>query len=48
MKPIKGLTALIPAIGAVDAFTRGLAIDLAPVRVNSVFPGLVNTEVSVS
>ncbi|PAV24045.1 short-chain dehydrogenase [Pyrrhoderma noxium] len=43
-KPIKGLTTLIPAIGAVDAFTRGLAIELAPVRVNCVFPGLVNTE----
>ena len=31
----------------VDALTRGLAIDLAPVRVNSVCPGMVLTEVSM-
>ncbi|KLO18612.1 NAD(P)-binding protein [Schizopora paradoxa] len=30
--------------GAVDALTRGLAVDLAPVRVNVVCPGLVKTE----
>lgn len=47
-KPIKGMTPMISAIGAVDTFTRGLALELAPVRVNAVFPGLVDTEVSVS
>lgn len=43
-KPIKGMTPMISAIGAVDTFTRGLALELAPVRVNAVFPGLVDTE----
>ena len=32
--------------GSVDALTRGLAIDLAPVRVNAVAPGIVDTPVS--
>ena len=27
--------------GAVDGLTRGLAVDLAPVRVNVIAPGLV-------
>ena len=31
--------------GAVDSMARGLAVDLAPVRVNVVSPGLVLTEV---
>ena len=33
-------------IGSVDALTRGLAVDLAPIRVNVVCPGFVKTEVS--
>lgn len=32
-------------LGSVDAITRGLAVDLAPIRVNVVCPGLVKTEV---
>lgn len=31
--------------GAVGAYTRGLAVDMAPIRVNSVCPGAVKTEV---
>lgn len=31
--------------GAVDSLARGLAVDLAPLRVNVVSPGLVRTEV---
>jgi len=30
--------------GARDALTRGLAVELAPVRVNAISPGLVDTE----
>jgi NAD(P)-dependent dehydrogenase (short-subunit alcohol dehydrogenase family) len=30
--------------GAVEAFTRGAAVDLSPVRVNSVSPGAIKTE----
>ena len=44
-KPFPGLALGISAAGAIDAFTRGLALDLAPLRVNAVFPGLVKTEV---
>ena len=33
--------------GAVDAYTRALAFEMAPIRVNSVCPGAVMTEVSV-
>ena len=47
-KPIPGVSVGISATGAIDAFTRGLAVDLAPIRVNSVFPGLVDTEVNIS
>lgn len=32
-------------MGAVEAATRGLAVDLAPLRVNVVSPGAVKTEV---
>lgn len=31
--------------GAVDTLGRGLAVDLAPVRVNVIAPGVVKTEV---
>ena len=33
-------------LGATDSVVRGLAVDLAPIRVNSISPGLVRTEVS--
>jgi NAD(P)-dependent dehydrogenase (short-subunit alcohol dehydrogenase family) len=35
-------------IGAVDSVTRGLAVDLAPLRVNMICPGYVVTEVSLA
>ncbi|KAJ1305395.1 hypothetical protein OPQ81_000410 [Rhizoctonia solani] len=31
--------------GALEASTRGLAVDLKPIRVNTIAPGLVNTEI---
>lgn len=42
-KPFVGLHALAAANGAVEALTRALALELAPVRVNAVAPGLVDT-----
>lgn len=43
-KPAKGWT-LIAAWGSgVEGITRGLAVDLAPIRVNMVSPGAVHTE----
>lgn len=38
-------TMLTSITGAVDALTRALAIELAPIRVNIVAPGAVETEV---
>ena len=45
-KPSPKWSLIIGAAGAVDALARGLAVDLAPIRVNVVSPGSVDTEVS--
>ncbi|EJD52255.1 short-chain dehydrogenase/reductase SDR, partial [Auricularia subglabra TFB-10046 SS5] len=44
VKPGKGWSLAAGMAGAVDAVTRGLAVDLAPIRVNGVAPGYVKTE----
>lgn len=43
-KPGPGWSGMIAAVGGIECFTRGLAVDLAPVRVNCVAPGAVDTE----
>jgi NAD(P)-dependent dehydrogenase (short-subunit alcohol dehydrogenase family) len=43
-RPMKGWTLLASITGAMESFTRALAIDLAPIRVNLVSPGAVRTE----
>lgn len=43
-KPRKGWSLAAGMMGAVDSLTRGLAVDLAPIRVNTVSPGVVKTE----
>lgn len=43
-KPQPGWSIMIAAAGAVEALTRGLALDLSPLRVNAVSPGAVHTE----
>ncbi|EJD02541.1 NAD-binding protein [Fomitiporia mediterranea MF3/22] len=43
-KPSKGWSLVAGIMGAADSLTRGLAVDLAPIRVNVVGPGLVKTE----
>jgi len=43
-RPAKGSTMSTAIAGAVEHLTRGLAVDLAPIRVNAVTPGLVDTE----
>lgn len=43
-KPSKGRSAMIGAVSGIEGFTRGLAVDLAPVRVNCVSPGAIRTE----
>lgn len=43
-RPMKGWAVLNGAAGGIQPLTRGLAIDLKPVRVNCVTPGFVRTE----
>ena len=45
VRPIANFSVISGISGAVDSMTRGLALDLAPVRVNVVSPGFVLTEV---
>ncbi|KAL5489714.1 hypothetical protein ACEPAI_4546 [Sanghuangporus weigelae] len=44
VKPRKGWSLAAGLMGAVDSVTRGLAVDLAPIRVNVISPGAVKTE----
>ena len=48
VRPIPGYAVQVGVAGAIDSMTRGLAVDLAPVRVNVVSPGLVLTEVRLN
>ena len=43
-KPLKGMPIVTASAMAAEGLTRGLAVDLAPVRVNCVCPGLIETE----
>jgi NAD(P)-dependent dehydrogenase (short-subunit alcohol dehydrogenase family) len=42
-RPHKGWVIAASVCGAVEALTRSLALDLAPIRVNAVSPGIVRT-----
>jgi NAD(P)-dependent dehydrogenase (short-subunit alcohol dehydrogenase family) len=44
LRPKKGWTIAASICGATEALTRALAVELAPIRVNTVCPGLVKTE----
>ena len=48
LRPMPRAGVLIGIVGSIDALARGLAIDLAPIRVNAICPGAVDTEVSSS
>ena len=43
-RPVAGWTAPTSVCGAMEALTRALAVELAPIRVNAVRPGLVRTD----
>ena len=43
-RPMKGAPLVTAVAGAMEHLTRGLATDLAPVRVNAVCPGLILTD----
>lgn len=42
-RPLPGASVATASCGAVEAFARSLAVDLAPIRVNTIQPGLVDT-----
>jgi NAD(P)-dependent dehydrogenase (short-subunit alcohol dehydrogenase family) len=42
-RPQPGWSVAVSVLGAVDALTRALAVELAPVRVNAVCPGVVRS-----
>jgi NAD(P)-dependent dehydrogenase (short-subunit alcohol dehydrogenase family) len=42
-RPAKGGAVSAGAVAAVEGMTRALALDLAPIRVNAVAPGLIDT-----
>jgi NAD(P)-dependent dehydrogenase (short-subunit alcohol dehydrogenase family) len=42
-RPRKGWTVAASICGAMEAFTRALAVELAPIRVNAVSPGFVRS-----
>jgi NAD(P)-dependent dehydrogenase (short-subunit alcohol dehydrogenase family) len=44
-RPRKGAAISTAMAGAVEHLTRGLAVELSPIRVNAVCPGLIHTEV---
>jgi len=44
VKPFPKMTIAGALTGAIDAVVRALAVDLAPIRVNCISPGAVNTE----
>jgi len=43
-RPPKGGAVMVAMLGAIEYLTRGLAVDLAPIRVNAVCPGLIMTD----
>jgi NAD(P)-dependent dehydrogenase (short-subunit alcohol dehydrogenase family) len=43
LKPTPGMIAVAATNAAVDAVTAGLAVELAPVRVNAISPGTIDT-----
>jgi len=43
-RPMKGAPLATMVAGAIEHLTRALAVDLAPVRVNAVCPGIVLSE----
>ncbi|QRW26283.1 Enoyl-(Acyl carrier protein) reductase [Rhizoctonia solani] len=47
-RPIPGWGLVSGLAGAVESSTRGLAIDLKPIRINTICPGLVDTELFAS
>ncbi|UOQ69910.1 SDR family oxidoreductase [Hymenobacter volaticus] len=48
LRPGKGWAVAASICGAIEALTRALAVELAPIRVNAVVPGVVKTDIWAS
>lgn len=48
LKPRPGFSPFLATAGGKEAFVKGLALDMAPVRVNLVHPGAIDTELLMS
>ena len=42
-RPVPGIAIIAAAVGAVESMTRALALELAPIRVNALVPGYIDT-----
>ncbi|MBW4694231.1 MAG: SDR family oxidoreductase [Lyngbya sp. HA4199-MV5] len=42
-RPIPGMTMAATAVGGIEAMSRALALELAPIRVNAIAPGYIDT-----
>ncbi|MCU0565709.1 MAG: SDR family oxidoreductase [Oculatellaceae cyanobacterium Prado106] len=42
-RPIAGMAVVAAAVGGIEAMTRALALELAPIRINAIAPGYIDT-----
>lgn len=42
-RPVAGMAVVAAAVGGIEAMTRALALELAPVRINAIAPGYIDT-----
>jgi NAD(P)-dependent dehydrogenase (short-subunit alcohol dehydrogenase family) len=43
-RPLRGTTAVSSVLAAIEGLTRALSVELSPIRVNAVVPGIIRTE----
>jgi NAD(P)-dependent dehydrogenase (short-subunit alcohol dehydrogenase family) len=42
-RPVAGMAVVAAAVGGIEAMTRALSLELAPIRINAVAPGYIDT-----